>query len=184
MRLSDEMYEEIKQTVTDTFGEYDIHCIPISGFEMAVTMGLKVVPYSVMEEKQREAAKKISEDGFSLETEDGEWRIFFNDESRTYQRINNTIMHEIGHYALGHTQEGDDDEKESEANFFAKYALAPPPLIHAVCSKVTVESIMKMFDISYQAAGHALRYYKNWLKYGKKFYTGYEKEMLELFKCA
>lgn len=184
MRLSDEVYEEIKRTVTETFIEYDIHCIPINGFEMAIKMGLKVVAYSTLNKKQRDIAFRISEDGFSLETEAGEWIIYYNDYCQNYGRINNTVMHEIGHYALGHTQDGDEEEKESEANFFAKYALAPPPLIHNVCPKITVDSIMNKFDISHQAAWNALGYYKNWMRYGQSSYTSYERQMLKLFRIA
>ena len=44
------------------------------------------------------------------------------------RRIRFTIMHEIGHIVLDHTEHS--DLAESEANFFAKYALAPPPLVH------------------------------------------------------
>ena len=44
-------------------------------------------------------------------------------------------MHEVGHYALGHIKEG--DEEEAEAEFFAKYALAPPPLIHNMVEDIS-----------------------------------------------
>ena len=43
MRLEDEQYEEIKRTVIDTFSVYGIRCIPISAFEMATKMGIKVI---------------------------------------------------------------------------------------------------------------------------------------------
>lgn len=33
MRLSNEKYEEIKNTVIDTFEQYNVKYIPISGFE-------------------------------------------------------------------------------------------------------------------------------------------------------
>lgn len=37
-------------------------------------------------------------------------------------------MHEIGHIVLDHSEGS--ELAEVEARFFAKYALAPPPLIH------------------------------------------------------
>lgn len=46
MRLSNEKYEEIKNTVIDTFEQYNVKYIPISGFEIATKMGLKIIPYS------------------------------------------------------------------------------------------------------------------------------------------
>ena len=90
-------------------------------------------------------------------------------------------MHEIGHYSLGHNHEG--ELEEMEANFFAKYALAPPPLVHKL-SNVNVKTIKYAFDISWEAAKYACKYYKSWRKHGEKDYTSYEIELLELFKVA
>ena len=180
MRLSDEQYEHIKQTVSDTFEEYDIKCIPINVFEMALKMNLKVIPYSVLDDEKKKAALKISEDGFLLGTSDYEWRIYYNDVCRSYGRISQTIMHDIGHYALGHSDKG--EEEEAEAKFFAKYALAPPPLIHNMSEKITIENLQNRFDISHQAATYAYSYYKKWLNHGMKDYTGYELKILDLIE--
>lgn len=184
IKLSSEQYEEIKRTVIDTFIEYDIRSIPISAFEMAIKMGIKVVPYSSMDKEQLDASLAYSLDGYSLETNSGEWIIYYNDFCKNYGRINQTIMHEIGHFAMGHTEDGDEEEKEAEAKFFAKYALAPPPLIHNMNSPVNAETVMMAFDISHQAAVIACRYYRKWLKYGGIEYTDYEMKMLHLFKIA
>lgn len=75
-------------------------------------------------------------------------------------------------------------KRKLKQNFFAKYALAPPPLVHNLKIKVTPEVIMEKFDISYQAAMYAYRYYRNWLMYGEIDYTDYELKMIELFKIA
>ena len=102
MRLENEQYEEIKRTVIDTFSIYGIRCIPISAFEMATKMGLMVIPYSALPKKQRKAAINQSKDGFSIcNLQNQEWKIFYNDSCKSYGRINQTIMHEIGHYAMG-----------------------------------------------------------------------------------
>lgn len=182
MRLNDEQYEEIKRTVIDTFLEYDVKCVPINAFEMATKMGIKVIPYSSLSEKQQDASMRFSKDGYSIETNDSVWKIYYNDSCDNYRRINHTIMHEIGHFALGHVNEG--EIEEAEAKFFAKYALAPPPLVHNVCQNVNPVSIMEKFDISFQAAGYAYEYYKSWMRYGGDDYTKYERKMLELFKVA
>lgn len=182
MRLEDEQYEEIKKTVISSFVEYDVRCIPVSAFEMATKMGLTIIPYSALNDIKRAAALKFSEDGFSAESNNGEWTIYYNDSRKNYGRINQTIMHEIGHYVLGHI-EGNELE-EAEAKFFAKYALAPPPLVHNACENVTPKCIMEVFNISFQAATIAYKYYINWLKYGSKEYTDYEEKMLELFDVA
>lgn len=182
MRLENAQYEEIKHTVIDTFLEYGIKCIPISAFEMAVKMGLRVIPYSALNDEQREASMQFSEDGYSVETLDNEWLIYYNDFCQNYGRINQTIMHEIGHYIMGHI--AGTPEEEAEAKFFAKYALAPPPLIHTMLKPITQDAIEEIFCISHEAAKYAFLYYENWLKYGERDYTEYEVKMLELFQVA
>ena len=182
MRLTDEQYEDIKQAVLDTFITYDIKCVPICAFEIAMKIGLKVISYSALENEKKDAALRISADGFSVETKSGEWVVLYNDECKSYGRINQTIMHEIAHYILGHVQGG--EEEEAEAKFFAKYALAPPPLINRLIEEVNAENIMRKFDLSYEAACNAYRYYCKWLRFGEEDYTLYEIRMMELFKVA
>lgn len=184
MRLEDNQYEDIKLAVIDNFIEYGIKCVPISGFEMATKMGIKIIPYSALNSEKKQAATKVSEDGFSIETTSSSWTIYYNDECNSYGRINQTIMHEVGHYVLGHIPEETGEVEEAEAVFFAKYALAPPPLIHNMDKPVNVLNIMETFDISYQAALIAFGYYNNWLQYGSTEYTDYELKLLELFQVA
>lgn len=52
----------------------------------------------------------------------------------------------------------DSELAEAEANFFAKFALAPPILIHKLNLK-TVKEIAERFAISYEAAQYALNFY-------------------------
>lgn len=40
LELSDAEYEYIKQEVIDLFERYCVRCIPISGFELAMNMGI------------------------------------------------------------------------------------------------------------------------------------------------
>ena len=109
MRLRDEKYEEIKCIVIETFEAYDVKSIPISAFEMAVKMGIVVVPYSSLGEEKRKRAMSFSADGYSIEVKN-KWFIYYNDFCDNYGRINHTIMHEIGHFAMGHTESGDEEE--------------------------------------------------------------------------
>lgn len=100
MQLETAQYEYIKQTVIDTYLEYGVKCIPISAFELAIKMGIKIKPYSALPEKEKEAARAFSMDGFSIEKANGEWVTFYNDEGNNYERINRTIMHEIGEFSV------------------------------------------------------------------------------------
>ena len=47
-KLTNEEYEYIKGEVTHIFIKYRINCIPVSGFEIASKMGIKLVPYSTL----------------------------------------------------------------------------------------------------------------------------------------
>ena len=87
-------------------------------------------------------------------------------------------MHEIGHILLDHTQ--DSELAEKEVNFFAKYALAPPPLIHALHIDNTT-ALKNFFDVSDEVARYALEYYNKWLKITCGFYSEYELQLVELF---
>lgn len=178
-RLSDNRCEEIKKIVVDTFVRFNIRCVPISGFEIAKKLGAKVVPYSSKTEETRRLMMLRSEDGFTTKY-DGEWYVFYNDE-KGYGRTNNTLIHESGHIVLDHSQES--ELAEAEAKFFAKYAIAPPVLIHELGLKNAYE-VYNRFDVSLEAAGYSYSYYCKWLTYGDKGYTDYELRLLQLFREA
>lgn len=178
--LSHARYEKIKQIIVDLFVQYDIRCIPVSAFEVATKMGVPVIPYSAIPENKRQLLYKESDDGFVVEKAEGEWYIYYNDQ-KEYGRVNNTIMHEIGHIVLDHSE--DSELAEKEVKFFAKYALAPPVLIHKLGLKDAYE-VYTHFDISMEAAGYAYNYYQKWLTFGEKDYTDYELRLLRLFEEA
>ena len=123
---------------------------------------------------------KKSEDGFCAEKALREWYIYYNDEM-DYGRINNTIMHEIGHIVLDHSE--DSELAEKEVRFFAKYALVPPVLVHKLKLNDPYD-ISDVFDVSFEAACYALSYYRKWLQYGSNDYTDYEVKLLHLFEIA
>lgn len=182
IRLSSKRCEEIKRIVTNMFVKYRVSCVPINGFEIAHKMGVKIIPYSSFPTTKRWLLEKKSEDGFSVEKTDGQWIIYYND-FKAFTRLNNTIMHEIGHIVLDHTE--DSELAEKEVKFFAKYALAPPVLIHKL--KLTNASdIARVFEISREAAEYAYLYYLKWRKINSitRKYTDYETVILNLFSSA
>ncbi len=182
IKLSSNRCEDIKQSVVEMFAVYGVSCVPISGFEIAKKMGVKIIPYSARPKHVQKIMRKKSLDGFSIEKEEGVWYIFYNDDDEhDYGRINNTIMHELGHIVLDHTEESELAEKE--VKFFAKYALAPPVLIHKL-KLDNAQDIASIFEISYEAAGYALNYYNKWLNYGGIHYKDYELRMLRLFAAV
>lgn len=178
--LSHSRYEEIKNIVVDLFIKYSVTCVPVNGFELATKMGIKIIPYSAIHISKRHLLLKKSEDGFCVEKGIGEWFIFYNDE-KDYGRINNTIMHEIGHIVFDHSE--DSELAEKEVKFFAKYALVPPVLVHKF-KLDNPHDISNVFEVSFEAACYALSYYKKWLQYSSDDYTDYEMKLLQLFKTA
>lgn len=181
MRLSDNRYEAIKQIVVRLFEDYNVCSTPISCFEIANRMGISVIPYSAFPPSKRNLFMQHSEDGCSG-YDNGGWRIAYNDDqSRPYGRVNFTILHELGHIVLNHTE--DSDYADKEADFFAKFAQCPPVLIHKLGIR-DVGGIMNHFDISYGAACNALDYYNKWLRFGGNYYKDYEIRTCELFGFA
>lgn len=181
-KLTDEEYEFIKGEVCHIFEKYKVKSIPVSGFEIAVKMEITVIAYSGLSSKKLNTAMKVSEDGFFLEKEDHEY-IFYNDIDRSYERQNWTILHEIGHIVLDHT--GHSEHEEDEANFFAKYAIAPPILVHKIGAK-SIKDIYEAFDISLEAAKYAYWYYQSWERRYKqdRILADYEVKLLTLFKIG
>lgn len=176
--LSHERYEEIKRIVVDIFVRYGVSCVPVSGFELATKMGIKIIPYSAIPESERWLLFKESNDGFCIEKNPGAWFIYYN-EQIDYGRMNNTIFHEIGHIVLDHSE--DSELAEKEVKFFAKYALVPPVLVH----KLQLDNpgdIANVFEVSLEAAYYAYNYYRKWLQYGAWDYTDYEVALLNLFQ--
>ncbi|MCR4581670.1 MAG: ImmA/IrrE family metallo-endopeptidase [Bacilli bacterium] len=176
LKLSDERYEEIKLKVLETFKNYNISCVPVSGFEIVTKMGIKINMYSSLSYEKLVASLKFSNDGFSL-YDKGKWTIFLNDIDNGYRRQNNTLLHEVGHIVLDHTE--DSELADKEANFFAKYALVPPVLVYKLNIK-SVKQIEDIFEVSHQAAKYALDYYCKWYNFSGRI-KPYEIELANLF---
>ena len=71
MRLPDETYEFIKGEVVALFERYDVRCIPINGFELAIKLGIKLIPYSALSARKLTAVMQASPDGLYIETMSG-----------------------------------------------------------------------------------------------------------------
>lgn len=182
-KLTNEEYEFIKGEVAFIFEKYQIRCTPVSGFEIATKMGIKLIPYSALTETQQKLAREKCPDGYVVETNDGRELIYYNDIDWSYEHQNWTILHEIGHIVLDHR--GIDQEKEEdEADFFAKYAIAPPILVHKIGAESPLD-IYENFDISLEASIYAYHYYKSWrdgyFQVGRL--TEYEKKILKTFSA-
>lgn len=181
-RLHYDTYEEIKIKVANLLEQYNIHSIPIDCVKLAQDMGFELKPYSKLSAKKLKALKELSDgDGYTIDNVDTGQKILFYDDSVCIGRQRFTILHEIGHYVLGHREES--ELAESEADFFAKYAIAPMPIIYALDIDDYVD-ISEKFLTSSECAFYIMVSYVKWLQYGPKYFTEYEKQLLTLFNVG
>lgn len=183
MRLSSNRYMEIDKEVCRLFKKIKIKKFPIDCFDICKQLNIKVCPYSRLDKETKKMCRGwASIDGFHvmIEISKGkfEYCIYYNDLMND-RRIRFTIMHEIGHIVLDHTEHS--VLAESEANHFAAYALAPPPLINYVKIEDFTE-LASAFELSEEFAFYAMKRYNNWLKYGYSEYLGHEEQLINLFE--
>ena len=186
-KLDNERYEEIKQEVLSMFEETETDTFPIDCFEIARKLCYLVIPYSELNVFSRRAAFSESDESFSrveLNPSTGMYyyAIYYNDAIQCAGRIRWSIFHEIGHIILGHhdNQAGDERKEEDEANFFAKYAMCPPPLLNAAGCRCP-EDVLLQFDTSEEFSNYAFAYFVNWRENGPRNYLPYELQMLRQF---
>ena len=172
------------------FEECEIDSYPIDCFTIAEKLYYKLRPYSSLSPKEYEEAMEFDIDGFSRVEVDSithmnRYVIYYNDKLN-FGRMRWTIFHEIGHVYLGHHDNPDSSNsslEEAEADFFAKYAIAPPPLINATKCKSALD-ISNTFCASLQASSNLYNYYQKWLNFGPQEYEPFELAMLALFHAA
>ena len=181
--LKYDRYEKIKHEVCYLLEECPGVSYPLDIMNVAKMLDYVVIPYSKFDYLNLMRALAISDDAYSTvekEPDTGMYRyvIYFNDRCPTPERIAWSLAHEIGHIYLGHHDEEPKEEHELEANFFAKYLMAPPPLIHkAECRNYF--DVAVCFNLSMQAAHYAYKSYEKWLHYGPKDYQDFELKMIE-----
>lgn len=164
--LKEENYEFIKGEAIHVLTKYGDRGKPISGFELAKKMGIALLPYSQLSEEDLKTCRDVSEDGFFCAKGELE-RIYYNDMDCSLERQNWTILHELGHIVLDHTGHG--SREEAEANFFAKYIIAPPLIVYLL-QLDSPDALCRTFLISKEAATYSFMYYQKW--YAKFRATG------------
>lgn len=179
IKLPDETYEFIKGEAAHLLMKYRLNHLPISGFEIAARMGVTLIPYSAFQKDEIITLMNTIEDGFFLESESQDY-IYYNNIDCCYERQNWTILHEIGHIVLDHIR--GDPQEEAEANFFAKYIIAPPVLLDKLKAKSPMD-ICLFFDISREAAIYQFQYYLkwSWIVHNTGHLKEYDQQLLQLF---
>lgn len=192
MKLIGKKCEEIKREVVFMYEETGIDTCPIDCFELARRLHYVLRPYSSLSTEGRAEALMTDPDGYSKVEENPitgmlQYVIYFNDLTITNTgRIRMTVFHEIGHCYLGHHDHPDDslsELEEAEAKFFAKYAIAPPPLIN-VKNCEDMWDIQDQFNTSLEASQNIFVYFQKWILFGPRGYAEFEIHLLELFHFA
>lgn len=187
-KLSDRRCDEIKEEVLFLYEECDVHTYPIDCLGIARKLYYVLRPYSSLSPDYLLKASTISTDGYSLvevnqSTGMNQYVIYYNDLSGNRGRMRWTVFHEIGHIYLGHHDNEDDslsDIEEAEADFFAKYAIANPPLVNiSHCERP--EDIETKFDTSREASLNLYEYYMKWKNFGPRDYLPFEEKIIERF---
>lgn len=186
--LTDERCDEIKREIVYMFEECEVNTIPINCFEICRKLYYVLKPYSSLSPDEYFQALCESQDAYckvevNPDTGMNQYVIYYNDHVSCIGRIRWSIFHEIGHIYLGHHDHPDDSLakiEEAEANFFAKYAMTPPPLVNATrCT--SPEDIASKFHTSQEFAGNSYSYYRKWMSYGSFDYENFELKLLQLF---
>lgn len=177
MRLHNQRYEQIKSIVVATFEKFGINKIPIDCFELAHKMGIQTIPFSSLSSEALEQIKFSEGEAFFLDFGEVKF-IFYNDVDNDYRRQRFSILHEIGHCVLGH--KGESELAKSEADFFARYAIAPIPLVWKTNS-LGIFDIQNNFNTSFECATNIKDNYVNWIQYGEQSLKNFELRLLHNF---
>ncbi len=176
MQLPSRRYEEIKRTVVNVLQITGFSRYPLDCFALCKASGIRIHQYSESP-KDIESFLHLSEDAFCCMKQEGNstiWEIWYNEHCAP-KRIRFSIMHELGHICLDHSNHS--NLAEIEANFFATYILAPLPLINKIGLK-SANEVSSNFSISEECAGYVMTSYDNWINYGGFDYKDYEEKLL------
>ena len=149
--------------------------------ELAKKMDILLIPYSKCSVEKRSLLMVASKEGVSCfdSSRGRKYIIYFNDQIKCKQRIRFTIMHEIGHIVLEHGASS--EQTESEADFFARNALAPMPIM--IDRKIyNLEEIQETFDISEPCAINVLRTLNARIEKGYEKLFSNELKLVQMFK--
>lgn len=149
-------YTRAERLAADVYEACNIHHLPINCDAILEHYGLRAIninQFRTQPELYR-LCLNFSEDSFLFRKRK---LIIYKDID--YFRTRFSLMHELGHYLLGHHL-GSPGE-EAEANHFAGYLLAPRPYFPYVGS-INLRTISFCFDISRRAAEIARENYYSW----------------------
>lgn len=159
--------------------------LPVKVMKVAASCNVKVVKYS------NAHYLKSGESGCTLVDSAGNWQIVYKDtENRGRTRF--TVAHELGHILLGHELAPDKsghfrtasdrrEPAETQADEFAARLLAPACVLWGLGLYEPAE-IMRVCDISAEAAGYRAKRMEELRGRGKFLTSPLERQVFENFK--
>lgn len=148
----------IKEKVVQVYKECKIRSFPVDCFSILNHYNLHAIKYQEIKKNSPDLYTAIS--GYSKDAFKFRMTIYYNS-LNTEGRVRFSLMHELGHYILGHTESTPDNE--DAADYFASQMLAPRVAIKKnECA--TAEDLHDLFGLSYAAANRTLTDYKNWIR--------------------
>ena len=180
IKLPKKVYTMIEKAVTKLFLELNIGKYPIDPFEIIIRKGYVLRTYSELSDQKRQALRSKDLDATSFYDPNLKTFVIYYDETQTIERIRFTLMHEVGHIALGHKEESDLAKKM--ADYFAAYSLAPSPIIMKYHCEDYLE-VADIFVISTESAYYTFQRYNNWYEYGGRI-KAYEEALIAQFEAV
>lgn len=153
--------EKLHQKVWEVCKECGIKDFPFDCIAILKHYGFKVFTYEQAKYRCPELytlCRNMSDDAFS----DKVLKVVLYNDKLCIQRVRFSLMHELGHFILGHKEEN--KKTEDEANAFAANLLAPEAIVKYQVF-YNAPSISNYFGISVAAANHIMmktRYRSFW----------------------
>lgn len=160
-------YQELKWSVVSAFKKLGYIKIPVDPSELFEAHGIQSLAYqSIYDSSSLRDLVMLcrcpSGFSFTLTTRGGCQRFVACNLQESPGRVRFTKLHEAGHLLRGHVQGS--ETAEIEANFWAKYSIAPPVLVETL-GLSSVEETARRFGISTECASHIMSQHSNWLRH-------------------
>lgn len=178
VKLPGKLYDRIEEKVASLYNELHISSVPIDPFEIAKRRGYIVKPFSSFDKKAQFFFAKMGLDATNYFDLECQTFVVCYDDSKTYERIRFTLMHEIGHIDMGHREESELARKI--ADYYAGYALAPSPIIGLMKCEDYID-IANRFNVFLICADICFQRFLNWLNIPTEL-KQYEKTLIGLFQ--
>ena len=150
--------EMIERSVCDVYQECGIRSFPVDCMAVLRHYGLTAISSATFRKTRPELyalCLKASDDAFLFLPRR---LIIYHDRLRTRTRF--SLMHELGHFLLGHTESTPGNEVQ--ANYFASCMLMPRPAIGLQKTR-DIRQLAHIFGTSIAATEIALTDYQRWL---------------------